>query len=388
MQKKSNNRKNPLIVLLLKNKEIRSLLYSFLEPSERVELLCSSKLLKKAIKAEHKKREKWLNDDSFNGILMRMIFKSAKKPRRNVFKTKIFDINYEKMLEKYDWILLNSTEKENNEIMEDLKGIIPEKLMKGFKKFIFYSPELKKYLAVHRSFVDANMEIFRKINQRKREKLEEEDEDSEKTDFVKLAESEEFQVQNFLGIDNGMMIRQRLLHERMQELEAEKTEKLANMEKTLLKQLFTTRRITMLLLQGGYFSFVALEGEKELVRKSDHKYVIRKKQGGRQIKAIGMSSSSIGGQIRLNNELKHQENVTRMLKECEEFLEKSEFVIVQAPGLNKDILFDEGRALEKWKMDTKFRTLGLDVRRANYSENMRVFGEIIKVYIVAEEDYC
>jgi len=208
----------------------------------------------------------------------------------------LFDLNYEKMIKKHDWILLNSTENENNEIIEDLKGIIPYKLMKNFEKFIFYSIELKKYLAIPRCLVDPKMEIFHKINQRKRNKLE--DEKEEKSDFVKIAEKEEFSVENFMGLENGMMIRNRLIHEKLDEMEQEKITDLKDMEKNVLEMCFEIKKISMVLCKGGYFSFVSFDKMKELIRKSDHKYVVRKKQGGRQILAIGNSSSSIGGQIR------------------------------------------------------------------------------------------
>jgi hypothetical protein len=66
------------------------------------------------------------------------------------------------------------------------------------------------------------------------------------------------------------------------------------------------------LLKGGDFSIVLKYKDQTIYHRGDHKYVIRKKQGGRQfIKGKGMSSA--GGQIRWNNELLHREAIKSII---------------------------------------------------------------------------
>jgi len=78
----------------------------------------------------------------------------------------------------------------------------------------------------------------------------------------------------------------------------------------------------------------------------------------------------------------------KIFKENFEFVENSDLVLFHAPGYNKTIMFDEGRALHQFRADQRFRSLGIEVKRANYSEAKRAFGEIVKIYIIGEEDFC
>ena len=377
-----------LTKLLLKQKALRSRIYDFLGPKDSEEIMVVNKKFKKISIAELKKRKSQRAEPlTFDGILKKMISKSKKKPKRNVFKTKLYSINATKMIEPYKWVLLNPTEKDHHSLAEDLKGIIPAKFFKNFSKQIFYCPEIRKYIILNRGFTDAKMEIDYKLRQRAKEKLDSTAE-AEKSDFQKVAESQELAIENFIGAENGMLMRQRLLLEKLEELKKTKEESTEVEDSLKLLNALSCSKMSIVLCKGGSFSIGLFENGKEIAHKSDKKYVVRKKQGGRQAVAIGNASNSAGGQMRYNNEVIHQENISKILGELKQLIEKCDFNFVHAPGINKSILFDEGRVLHQLKDSGKFRSLGLDAKKkANFSEVKRLYEEINKVYIVSEEDY-
>ena len=68
-----------------------------------------------------------------------------------------------------------------------------------------------------------------------------------------------------------------------------------------IKPIFYLQKITILLVHGGYFAVGVFDKNKCIFHKSDHKYVVRKKAGGRQISKDSNSGSqiqSMGSQIR------------------------------------------------------------------------------------------
>ena len=146
------------------------------------------------------------------------------------------------------------------------------------------------------------------------------------------------------------------------------------------------KMITVVLCEGGNFSIGVFDHEKEVTHRSDHKYVIRKKQGKRQsTKDKGKSISSMGSQIRRANEVKHQENIEDIIDDVKEHIIASDLVLIQAPGDNASLLFDEGRSLFQFKKKSNFKSLCLVAKKANYSEIKKIRDHILKVYIISED---
>lgn len=76
-----------------------------------------------------------------------------------------------------------------------------------------------------------------------------------------------------------------------------------------MENLRTVKRIGVILCFGGYFSMALYEKNRCIIHKSDHKYVCRKKAGGRQLakdKSTGGTISSMGADIRRHQEKLHQ----------------------------------------------------------------------------------
>jgi hypothetical protein len=122
----------------------------------------------------------------------------------------------------------------------------------------------------------------------------------------------------------------------------------------------------IILCSGGYFAYGLYLKDKEIEHKSDHKYVVRKKAGKRQVvKDKSKNISSMGAQLRRANEKKHKENIELVLKVNQEYLDKCDCIFIQAPGVNKSIFLGEGRPLNNYK--NKLFNLPFNLPKANYT---------------------
>ena len=122
----------------------------------------------------------------------------------------------------------------------------------------------------------------------------------------------------------------------------------------------------IILCSGGYFAYGLFCKDKEIDHKSDHKYVVRKKAGKRQIvKDKSKNISSMGAQLRRANEIKHKENIEYVLKVNQEYLDKCDCIFIQAPGINKTIFIGDNRPLDNYK--NKLFNLPFNVPKANYT---------------------
>lgn len=383
------NSRPAFVKMMLKNKSSRARILDCLGKSDLQELAMANKKLKKIVQLYVKNQLKFMNDSSFDGILKRMISKSKQKPKRNIFKTTIFEIDFERMVKPYKWMILNPNEELNSLVIEEISGMIPKKLTKDYSKLIFYCEELKKYLVVNRSLCDHKQEIFHKLNKREKDKMEIDEEDQDRLDMIQLTESKEFALDNFMGSDNGMLIRQRMLCERLKKMKEERKEKEAVKESDGLRMALQAQKVSIVLCAGGYFALVVFDRQREVLHKSDHRYVIRKKQGGRQMLKDKSKKvmTSVGSQMRRLNEINHQKKIKEILEEEKSRIEASDYVLVHSPGENKAILFDEGRALYNFRQNENFRSINIEPKRANYSEAKRIFEEVIKIYIVSEDNY-
>lgn len=369
-----------LIKVFLKAKKARKAILEYLDEPEWANLSMTCKKMKKAIKMEQDNK---VDPNSFEAIVKKFIKKAEKKPDGNFVKGSFFDLNPE-IIQKYKWILLNPTEEVNNSLAKELDSVIPQKLLKDYSWFIYHCAELKKFIAVHRSLVDSSLEFFFKENERTRSK-----EEILQEEHAKYAEAmEEFDVQKFAGVQQGMMIRHKLLTEKMKKIDEQLAAKREANDMAALVAALKTKLMTFVLCQGGNFSVGVFDQQKEVTHKSDHKYVIRKKQGKRQAtKDKGKSISSIGSQIRRANEVKHQENIEEILGEIKDWIINSDYVFIHAPGENTSILFDEGKELFEFKKNQNFRSLCLTAKKANYEQIKMIREHILKVYIISEDDH-
>ena len=144
---------------------------------------------------------------------------------------------------------------------------------------------------------------------------------------------------------------------------------------------------SIILCEGGYFAYGCFLKDQLIDHKSDHKYVVRKKAGQRQIVKDKSKKikSSIGAQIRRANEKKHQENIEYILKVNEDNLLKSDVIFIQAPGVNKSILIGDDKSLSSYKK--KILNIPYNLPRANFSNIMYVYKRITNVYFEISDEH-
>lgn len=196
---------------------------------------------------------------------------------------------------------------------------------------------------------------------------------------------------DMVGVDINdkatLLSRQKLALKMIKEKEDQEEEKTSCSVHPPFK-LKSLSRICIVLCHGGYFSVAIYNEGKPIVHKSDHKYVVRKKAGGRQsTKDKSANIKSMGSQIRRANEKKHQENVKGILASLLEELKRCQLILLYAPGFNEQILMgDDEDVLIKLRETIPVRSICLSAKRANFTENERLFKTLTKVHVFMASD--
>jgi hypothetical protein len=111
----------------------------------------------------------------------------------------------------------------------------------------------------------------------------------------------------------------------------------------LMHKAITKHNAVITLNHGGYYatSMFDIRG-KEIRHKTFHKYVTRKKQGGRQITQDKTKrAKSMGSQIRRSQEEHFKEELEEHLVEWHDYLSPCQMIFIHAPGpYNESLLFD------------------------------------------------
>lgn len=369
-----------LTSVFVNNLEIRKRVYSFLNRKDRTELSFVNKKFNKLMAKDNEIIKKF--DFEFYLKYGTKKTKKEKKCRKGKFSCNIYNFDQNWLAIDNKWTLLNETEKNNEEMKELLYGVVPHKFYQAYAWLIFYSPIFNKYFIVNRVLVDPTLQYFHKAISRDKAKNE-----TTEIDFYDLLHgsgSDALNLNHYDNLDNGLLLRQK---ETLSKANAMQNAIQKNSEADILKTLTTLgkdlKKISVILCQGGSFSMGVFEGNQEITHKSDHRYVIRGKSGGRQmIKDKTKKIKSVGSQIRRENEKKHQASVNDILLQNIEHLRQSDRIFVHAPGENDPILFEEGKALEEFRKGEKMISVGsLCAKKANHTEVKRIYEEVMKIYV-------
>lgn len=105
----------------------------------------------------------------------------------------------------------------------------------------------------------------------------------------------------------------------------------------------------LILCHGGKFIVQVYKDLKCVYSGSDSKYVIRKKSGGRQSNCDRSKNimTSVGSQMRRENEKILSEHIEAFMEEAGELLEKCKVIYLHAPGMNKLIFMAQSGPLAK-----------------------------------------
>ncbi len=135
----------------------------------------------------------------------------------------------------------------------------------------------------------------------------------------------------------------------------------------------------ILLCHGGSFSIGIFNGKQLIAHKSDKKYLIRKKAGGRQSNKDKSKSvmRSVGSQMRREMEKVHQENVANIMEDCKKYLSEALVIFLHAPGINRSFFLSEGMPLKPYM--GKIRPVILNTKKANFTSVMEVFEKLTAV---------
>ncbi|OMJ89135.1 hypothetical protein SteCoe_8762 [Stentor coeruleus] len=144
-----------------------------------------------------------------------------------------------------------------------------------------------------------------------------------------------------------LLKRQKILLEKVHKAktEAEETRK-----KEALKHIKNWGEVVIILCHGDNFNISSFGYTGNLIETySDHKYVSRKKQGGKQSIADKQSGGihSKGESIRRENKKKHIENIEEILQEAKFLLDRSMLIFLHAPGTNYYMFIKQNGYLEK-----------------------------------------
>ena len=137
----------------------------------------------------------------------------------------------------------------------------------------------------------------------------------------------------------------------------------------------------ILMCHGGSFSIGIFNGSTLVEHKSDKKYLVRKKAGGRQINKDKSKTvqSSVGSQMRREMEKVHQEHVANIMEECQKYLSEAVVIFLHAPGLNKTFFVTEGMPLNPYL--NKIKPVIVHTKKANFTSVMEVFEKLTNVSI-------
>ena len=178
---------------------------------------------------------------------------------------------------------------------------------------ILFAPRLNKYLVTYRCWVDPTLDFSHK-----------EDLDKQK-DYHLLIEK--INSQNFMGDESAKNL---FLKHKMLQSELKKNEVQENLNASMSPQFPPAwKKFAMLLFHGGDFSFAVFEDFKEVLHGSDHKYIIRKKGGGKQSTKDGQKSiKSVGSQIRRENEKMLSDHIDAMIADNSVLLQSCDLIFV------------------------------------------------------------
>ncbi|KAG9326924.1 hypothetical protein KVV02_001874 [Mortierella alpina] len=162
---------------------------------------------------------------------------------------------------------------------------------------------------------------------------------------------------------------------------------------------------TLILLGGGHFAamVVDLGGEtnkaarqgsharaiKVVAHKTFHRYTGKctmnmskstlRKQGGTQSSHGGCNSA--GALVRMYNERALKLEVQELLEGWSQWIEKSEFVFMHAPGNNRRVLFHENSVISLADREGRVRSIPFVTRRPTLTELKRVYQELATVKV-------
>lgn len=130
------------------------------------------------------------------------------------------------------------------------------------------------------------------------------------------------------------------------------------------------KKICIILCHGGRFAAGIFKGAQETKHKTFSRYVVRKKQGGRQ-GARDQKAGSAGGWLRNFHEKKLHEEIIELFKSWTEELDECERIFIHAPGVvNKKTIYAAQSYFST--EDERILPVGITTHKPKFGEVKRV----------------
>jgi len=138
----------------------------------------------------------------------------------------------------------------------------------------------------------------------------------------------------------------------------------------------------IILCHGGKFIVQVYQDLKCLYSGSDSKYVIRKKSGGRQSNTDRSKKimTSVGSQMRRENERILQEHIDAFMEEASGLLEKCKVIYLHAPGMNRLVFMAQNGPLAKHSH--KVKAVQFANKKANHTEATELSKRLTEVKLI------
>ena len=342
---------NKISKILISEKKIKSKILSYLNMKEKFNLIQTSKLLN----SYFKKEEKEIKKEKFKLYLKK---NDAYKKKRKVHK-----INYLKNPKSFENFIKNSNFEViyKTEQKQALKKIIPKKLQEESTYIHFYSQDLKKYIILRRVWLDTKLNLIKQKTKPE----------------SKIQINEIIEEINNKTTTTNYYLKHKKLQKKLKSLK--KSEKDSQSPK--LVDFFKIQKLAIIMFQGGDFSLVIYNNYKEIKHTSQHKYIIRKKGGGKKQSQKDRTKkiASIGSQIRRENEKILLVKIKESFLENKELIEECDLVLFFAPGENMGTVLGFFRELGIGVGNV--RSLGMDVGKAKYKEVVNCYEKLTKIFV-------
>lgn len=142
----------------------------------------------------------------------------------------------------------------------------------------------------------------------------------------------------------------------------------------------------VLLASGGHFAGCVFDGNKVLVHKTFHRYVVRAKAGKKQSTkdASGKAASSAGASLRRYNELALKKEIQELLASWKSYFDASSCVFINARSSSRQLIFN-GEKPYFSNQHCTIRNIPLTVRRPTLKEARRVYNQLTQIAFEVDE---
>ena len=346
------NKYGPFVKAIVQHERIGNTLFGYLEPQDVMNTVNATKLTSK-------KYESTLN--SLKTIRLRAILSKGLKPTAS---EDVFKLNISENAKSIE-ILKSLDYEQVDEVPSCFSTVkVSKKVMDRFNFMFFYNKPMQLLLIVRRAWIDKSLSMNR---------LAEEGQEDKKLDM--LIQRINLDTASYDNTSSSMFTRHKKLQEELKKAENKPT------NERRISSFFNASNFAIMLFEGGDFSFAIYNGLKEVIHKSEHKYIIRKKGGGKQsTKDKTKAIKSVGSTIRRENERALNKNILLHIQESCQLLLKCEAIFLYAPGTNSSHIID---CFKELGMNTgNIVSIGFPSQKAKYQEVKACFKKLCSFYVI------